>query len=75
MCTVRGCITLLLMELFVSGKLLRAWEKAVTSVSGFTGGKAFRKYVCQHFLKETFYLFIVSRWHLNLLLLSVAEGK
>lgn len=56
---------------------MRAWEKAVLSVNvrGFTGGKAFRKYVCQHFLKEILYLFIVSCWHLNLLLLSVAEGK
>lgn len=45
------------------------------NVSAFTGGKAFRKYVCQHFLKEILYLFIVSCWHLNLLLLSVAEGR
>lgn len=75
-CAVRGRITLLHVELFVSGKLHARGKRLLqgVNVSGFTRGKALKKYVCQHFLKEILYLFIVSCWHLKLLLLPVAEG-
>lgn len=69
-CTFRASVTLVCVELFISGRSVERGKMLLqgSNIHGFARGNFVTKACLQHYVKEVLCLFIVSYWRSGLLL-------